>query len=55
MFGICAVLQDGVYTGRDGAGVSLVVDMSIDGKDECREEGCWGAKRSGICDATCRK
>ncbi|MCZ4053132.1 hypothetical protein NAI64_05265 [Oxalobacter sp. OxGP1] len=44
MFGICAVLQDGVYTGRDGAGVSLVVDMSIDGKDECREEGCWGGE-----------
>ena len=27
--------------GREGAGVSQVVDMSIDGKDECREWGYW--------------
>ena len=39
----CSVFVPGcdsraVYTqGRDGAGVSLVVGMSIDGKDECRE------------------
>ena len=33
-----------VYAGRNDADVSLAVDMSIDGKDECREWGFWGGR-----------